>query len=250
MRSQFRRNLFHWDNKALISVIAVIFALGFALIGKSVLAANISSREVMALTNEARRAEGIQAMTMNSVLEKAAQEKAQDMLAHNYFAHISPQGLTPWYWIEKNNYEYRYAGENLAINFANAAQQQRAWMDSPTHRKNILNAKYSETGVAVAKGLMDGKEVIVTVQLFGAPVGFAQMASAQTENVEVIKDSGLVKGSAYEKDFAWKVDQTALFLWILILFPMMLFVGIDTLRIITKRNIRNSFAQHSIVENG
>ena len=112
-------------------------------------------------------------------MQKAAEEKAQDMIDNNYFAHISPQGKSPWDWINKNNYNYRYAGENLAIGFANAKEQQQAWMDSPTHKKNILNKNYDETGVAVKQGVIDGHEAIVVVQMFGKQL----QENIPTENV-------------------------------------------------------------------
>jgi hypothetical protein len=94
------------------------------------------------------------------------------MIKENYFAHNSPSGKTPWFWMEKNNYDYRYAGENLAMDFHTALDQQLAWMKSPTHRKNILNQEFKEIGVAVKQGLIQGHLATITVQEFGTPMDF------------------------------------------------------------------------------
>ena len=130
-------------------------------------ASDITVDIIIKLVNDARKSAHVAILKKNDLLQKAAEEKAQDMIDNNYFAHISPQGKSPWDWINKNDYDYRYAGENLAINFTNAEDEQQAWMDSPTHKKNILNANYDETGVAVKYGLVDGHKTIVVVQMFG-----------------------------------------------------------------------------------
>lgn len=131
-------------------------------------ASDITSNIVVLLVNKARSAANITTLKKNDLLQQAAEEKAQDMIENDYFAHVSPQGKSPWHWIEKNNYDYVYAGENLAINFTNSEDQQQAWMDSPLHRKNILNPNYDEIGVAVKRGVVEGKETTVVVQMFGA----------------------------------------------------------------------------------
>ena len=95
------------------------------------------------------------------------------MIKNDYFAHTSPAGINPWFWYEKDGYDYKYAGENLAINFLKAEDQHKAWMASPTHRKNILNDKYQEIGVAVDAGKINGQMAIIAVQEFGARDGAA-----------------------------------------------------------------------------
>ena len=117
------------------------------------------------------------------------------MIDNNYFAHVSPQKKSPWYWIEKNEYDYTYAGENLAINFTNSEDQQKAWMDSPLHKKNILNPNYDEIGVAVKRGVVEGKETTVVVQMFGAQSG-KEIAGANydKENVDNFEAQTKVAG--------------------------------------------------------
>lgn len=131
-------------------------------------ASDITADMVIKLTNKAREKAGVAVLVKNDLLQKAAEQKAQDMIDKDYFAHVSPQGKSPWDWIQGVGYDYQYAGENLAINFTNAEDEQEAWMKSPLHQKNILNSNYEEIGVAVEQGVINGQKTILTVQEFGA----------------------------------------------------------------------------------
>ena len=122
------------------------------------------------LTNQNRVAQNVTELEVNSLLEKAAQMKADDMAAKGYFAHNTPDGKTPWYWIEQAGYEYEYAGENLAVNFENSEDVQTAWMNSRGHFLNIMNPKYTEIGIATSTGIYKGQTAIFVVQMFGTPV--------------------------------------------------------------------------------
>jgi uncharacterized protein YkwD len=62
------------------------------------------------------------------------------------------------------------AGENLAIKFKNPAGIVPAWMNSPKHKKNMLNAAYTQTGVGIATGQYEGQEVIFVVEFYVKPV--------------------------------------------------------------------------------
>ena len=90
------------------------------------------------------------------------------MIKNNYFAHTSPAGIAPWHWFDENKYDYKYAGENLALGFSSVESEHQAWMDSPTHKKNILNPNFKEIGIAVGKGTIDNNLVTIAVQEFGA----------------------------------------------------------------------------------
>ena len=106
--------------------------------------------EVSALidgTNAARVTANIPPLTENALLDAAAQDKANDMVANNYFAHTSPSGITPWYWFNYVGYNFSTAGENLAVNFDDSSDVTTAWMNSPEHRENILNAGFTQIGI-------------------------------------------------------------------------------------------------------
>lgn len=149
----------------------VAFAFVFVVFISPVFASEISPSKVIQLVNLARQKEGLAPLVQNDTLMKIAKEKLNDMIENNYFAHTSPTGKTPWSWFVKEKYDYQYAGENLAINFTSAEEQQKAWMDSSTHRKNILNVNYQEIGVAFGAGEIDGKMSLITVQEFGTRAG-------------------------------------------------------------------------------
>lgn len=152
-------------NKCAIITISLIWAFSFALPTQ---ASEINAENVIKYVNEARTKDGVPELAVSEKLTEVATAKVNDMVAHSYFAHTSPAGLTPWHWFEQVGYDYKYAGENLAINFTTAEAEQSAWMNSPTHKKNILNINYSEIGVAVAAGEVNGTMGIIAVQEFGS----------------------------------------------------------------------------------
>lgn len=122
------------------------------------------------LTNQARIENGVNPLTENELLKKAAEMKANDMAKKSYFAHTSPEGITPWYWLIKANYKYSYAGENLAVNFFESEDVAKAWMASPTHRANIVRKEFTEVGIATASGIYKGHNAVFVVQFFGKPI--------------------------------------------------------------------------------
>jgi uncharacterized protein YkwD len=121
------------------------------------------------LTNKDRLANKVGELKVNPLLEKAAQMKADDMATKGYFAHNTPDGKTPWYWVEQAGYQYKYAGENLAVNFENSEDVETAWMNSRGHFLNIINPKYEEIGIATSTGTYKGRTAIFVVQMFGTP---------------------------------------------------------------------------------
>lgn len=135
------------------------------------------------LTNLSRQDDNLSALTVNPVLQKAAELKAQDMAAKSYFAHTSPEGLTPWYWLGEAGYKFVIAGENLAINFVDSQDVENAWMNSPAHRANILNNNFTEIGIATAKGVYNGKETVFIAQFFGRPTIITKVESEEKISV-------------------------------------------------------------------
>lgn len=139
--------------------------------------ADVVSGTLVFETNEQRVKDSLPALTRNALLDQAAELKAEDMIANGYFAHFSPTGVSPWYWIQQTGYQYSSAGENLAIDFFDSKDVVNAWMNSPTHRANILKQKYTEIGIAVKEGQFNGAKRIFVVQFFGTPKDVAAIAS-------------------------------------------------------------------------
>lgn len=121
------------------------------------------------LTNDQRVANNVGLLTENNLLKQAAQLKADDMASRGYFSHNTPDGKTPWYFLNQVNYKYKLAGENLAVNFFESDEVARAWMASPSHRANIVKKDYTEIGIAVASGIYEGRSAVFVVQFFGTP---------------------------------------------------------------------------------
>ena len=126
------------------------FLLGFLalLLSFSLRTKPLTEAQILDLVNLDRTNHGLTSLTLNPTLNLAAQAKAEDMLAHNYFAHTSPSGATPWYWFKSLGYRYTYAGENLAEGYSDAVDLEKSWMASAPHRANILSPNYEELGLA------------------------------------------------------------------------------------------------------
>jgi hypothetical protein len=124
-------------------------------------------------TNQARAANGESTLSISAKLTKAAELKVQDMFAKQYWAHTAPDGTTPWHWFGEVGYSYAEAGENLAKNFSVSDSVITAWLQSPTHRANLLKATYTDVGFAVMSGELDGQETSIIVALYGTPAEVA-----------------------------------------------------------------------------
>lgn len=133
-------------------------------------ASSITVAQVIEGTNRERASQGLVQLTYNGVLSEAALAKAQDMFNNQYWAHTSPTGKEPWDFIKSVNYNYKVAGENLARDFDSTGPMISAWMNSPTHRANIMNPRYRDIGLAVVDGKLNGTETTLVVQMFGTMV--------------------------------------------------------------------------------
>lgn len=133
-------------------------------------ASQIPPETIISLTNTERQSRGLTPLKLNSQLSQAAQAKAGDMFARDYWAHVSPIGTQPWFFITQAGYTYRYAAENLARDFSDPSSVVSAWIASPSHRENLFSSKYQEIGVAVVDGKLGGQETTLVVQMFGTPL--------------------------------------------------------------------------------
>jgi uncharacterized protein YkwD len=137
---------------------------------------------VLCLINTERAQDGEDPLAANAQLEQAAASHGQEMISRDYFAHISPSGLTPVERIRTTGYvpdsDVGYViGENLAWGTLSLATPQAivsAWVASPEHLANILEAKYSDTGIdvqpEVPASLAQGAAGALYTQEFGVIV--------------------------------------------------------------------------------
>lgn len=153
----------------LFLLVVKIITVGFFIpIPGNIFFADITKTDLLNLANQQRSQLGIAPLAENNILDQAAKLKAQDMVNKGYFSHVSPSGITPWFWFRQVGYNYKYAGENLAVGFFDSKDLFEAWIASPSHKENIVNPNYKEVGTAVVSGF--DSNAILVVQVFGAVI--------------------------------------------------------------------------------
>lgn len=185
----------------LLIVVELLFLTGAGVLGGSKYFATIFKGVLIDETNSNRVSQKLASLSVSPILEEAARLKAEDMAKNNYFSHIGPDGKTPWEWLSGVGYEYRYAGENLAVNFIDSKDVVDAWMNSPGHRANILNTNYTEIGIGTAVGTYKGKTTVFIAQYFGKPllengVSTSKITAISTSSNVLVSASSVAKERA------------------------------------------------------
>lgn len=134
-------------------------------------ASNLDADTIITDTNKQRTDNNVKLLAKNDDLMNAANLKIDDMLRDQYFEHVSPAtGRDASYFVGQVKYNYSYIGENLALgDFKSEEDLVNAWMNSPGHRENILRGEYSQIGAAARKGIINGRDTWLAVQIFGHP---------------------------------------------------------------------------------
>lgn len=141
-------------------------------------ATSMSRGDLHAAANASRAANGLGALTLNGQLNNAAQAKAQHMADNNYWAHVAPDGTQPWYFFEAAGYNYIRAGENLAYGFSTSYATNDGWMNSPSHRANILG-DYIDVGFGIVNSAtFQGGENTIVVAHYGTQASYTPPAPA------------------------------------------------------------------------
>src|SRR3989344_5136613 len=171
---------------------------------------SISETELLALINNMRQENGLAPLVLNDKLSDAARRKAADMFQKNYWSHFSPDGATsPWGFIRAAGYNYMYAGENLAKGFTDAGSIVNAWMNSSTHRENILSSRFKEVGFAISPGSLQNEETVLVVEMFGAsPQSIASVPRIATAQESIQAEKVEIKSDNSEKEYQPLVSPT------------------------------------------
>ena len=164
-----------------------------------VAAPGIDPGETMRYINQGRTSRFLPELMTNEKLLSAAAKKSNDMLNRGYFAHLDPDGNYVWPTIEAEGYyPYKTLGENLAMDYSDARTMVDAWMNSPTHRANVLNDKYEDQGLSTVYGFYKNDHYsILATSLFGALIKTvsvpetSQPPPAQTKPTSPVKPSVL-----------------------------------------------------------
>lgn len=179
MKQTRKKHVFHLRRIGLLGILVAAFfivridagAVPEPLQSNHVLAyaTEMSHSGLLASTNNARAANGLAPLSLNSQLNNSAQAKAQDMANKNYWAHVSPDGTQPWYFFDQAGYAYIRAGENLAYGFMTSQGAVDGWMNSATHRANILGDYYDVGfGIVNAPDYQSNGQQTIVVAHYGA----------------------------------------------------------------------------------
>jgi uncharacterized protein YkwD len=152
-------------------VLAAAAALGFSTIGPRMAEAadtvtvtgctgtevilDVNEKTMLDLHNKQRATKQLKALCVHPDLQKAAEAHSQDMIDKDYFAHDSQNGTTFAQRIEREGYNYRTAGENIAWGSGPLGSPDNTfknWMNSTGHKRNIMNAGFREVGIGAATG--------------------------------------------------------------------------------------------------
>lgn len=147
---------------------------------------SMSRRELLSNTNLNRADAGAKPLKANSLLNQAAQAKANDMAKKNYWSHNTPSGDSPWTFVEAKGYQYQKLGENLAAGFINAGAVVKGWLASPSHKANLLDPAYSEVGFGYANSpnfKAGNGPMTIVVAFYGRPAGAAAPLADQNRSL-------------------------------------------------------------------
>lgn len=150
-----------------VVVFAKSFATHFAEETASLQNLDAVRSEMLQLVNQARVGAGVPPLTMNAILNASAQAHAQDMFDRHYYSHQNPEGLTSYERIIAQGYEPKMTAENIAKNQFSVVQVMESWLESPSHRANLLDADLEEVGFGLAFGENNGEYQLLWVQNFG-----------------------------------------------------------------------------------
>jgi len=194
-------NKTYWPYLPMVAIVIVGALFNTVINGKhSVLgyATDMSVSELLIDTNSQRESNGETDLSLNGQLNNAAQSKANDMAARDYWSHNTPDGQTPWSFMSAAGYNYQLAGENLAYGFTTASETITGWMNSPEHRANILNAGYKEVGfgfINIANYQGTGPETLVVAMYGTQPAPKPAPVAAATPSAASGSQSGASAGA-------------------------------------------------------
>lgn len=183
--NNYKAKTLHLSSLSIFILIIMISQMLISFVGQNIpgvlgISSSITSEELIGLTNQQRQNQGLPPLEVNPVLNQAALQKAGDMTAKDYWAHTSPDGKTPWSFFKDSDYQYLYAGENLARDFLDSESVIKAWMNSSTHKDNILSNRYQDIGIAVVHETFQGQPTTLVVQMFGTQLGAALPSIGRT----------------------------------------------------------------------
>ena len=108
--------------------------------------------ELEDLINAHRKKVGCKELDWDDDVADVAQKHSDDMVKRSFFAHINPDGLTPFKRLERAGVHYMRAAENIAAGQRTAREVMNSWLNSPGHRRNIEDCAMREHGIGLTRG--------------------------------------------------------------------------------------------------
>ena len=128
--------------------------------------------QVLALVNSERAKQNLKPLTLNEKLDTAADRYSKRMADGDFFSHTDQgNGSTMVQRVNQTGYQWTTLGENIAVGQPNPEEVVQAWMNSPGHRRNILNSQFTHMGLGYFFKNPDGGQIRYRhywTQVFGA----------------------------------------------------------------------------------
>ncbi|MFJ9848505.1 CAP domain-containing protein [Streptomyces sp. NPDC101150] len=118
---------------------------------KTAAPASTFATRILELVNSERSKAGCSPLTLNAELTKAAQAHSKDMADHSNMSHTGSDGSDPGERITRAGYSWSSYGENVAYGYSTPESVMKGWMESPGHKRNILDCSFKEIGVGLAQ---------------------------------------------------------------------------------------------------
>ncbi|MBI2444480.1 MAG: CAP domain-containing protein [Candidatus Magasanikbacteria bacterium] len=199
--------IYRWLALILAALLIVYQPVNAAVLSKRSSVSQLSATRIIAATNQQRKKTGLAALKTNVILNRVAAARLTDMFKQQYFAHRSPDNTTATDLINQFGYDYLGVAENLALgNFVSDAAVVAAWLKSPGHRKNLLEKKFADIGLAVKRGNFRGRSVWLAVQIFGRPRASCPTPDAILKNTISEHDRTLTEWQATALSWQKELD--------------------------------------------
>lgn len=179
----------YWPYLPMLVTLLVVLVMGSVQpqqIGRVLgFASQIDEKSLLEATNQQRVKHGFSDLELNQQLSEAAQAKAEDMSNRNYWSHETPEGDLPWVFLDKAEYTYHKAGENLAYGFLSSSTTVAGWMNSPSHRANLLDQGYTDVGfgIAHAPNYLGQDDQTIIVAFYAVPASLAIVEDTKATSV-------------------------------------------------------------------
>ena len=109
-------------------------------------------RDFVRRVNVQRHSVGCPELKWDDRIAAVARSHSRDMVARNYYSHISPEGKDPFDRLKEAGLDFSAAAENIASGPETGKEAFRVWLNSPAHRDNMLDCRYLLHGVGRVGG--------------------------------------------------------------------------------------------------